>query len=455
MTFKKNILCIGAGYVGGPTMAFFALKCPEYKITVCDNNEARIKAWNSECLPIYEPGLHELVKETRGKNLFFHTDLPAAIHEADIIFVSVNTPTKTFGIGAGKAADLQYLENVARMIYEYSSSDKIVVEKSTLPVRTAEAISSILNSKHNKSVRFDIVSNPEFLSEGTAVKDMENPDRILIGSEQTPEGKKACNEIVKIYEHWVPKEKIITTNLWSSELTKLVANAFLAQKISSINSISALCEKTGAHIDEVANAIGRDSRIGSKFLKASVGFGGSCFQKDILNLVYIAETYGLNEVAEYWENVIKMNEYQENRFVDKMVKTMFNTVTNKRIALLGFAFKVDTGDTRYSPAIQVAKKLIEEKANLVISDPKALENAQKDLIDYPGRVTFEPDPYKAARGAHAIAIVTGWNEYKSLDYKKIFDSMAQPAFIFDGCRILDTELLLKIGFRVLSVGCNE
>ncbi len=455
MAFKKNVLCIGAGYVGGPTMAFFALKCPEYKITVCDINEERINAWNSDCLPIFEPGLDELVKQTRGKNLFFHTDLPTAIKEADIIFVSVNTPTKTFGIGAGKAADLQYLENVARMIYEHSFTDKIVVEKSTLPVRTAEAISSILNSKNNKNIRFDIVSNPEFLSEGTAVNDMRTPDRILIGSEQTPEGKKACDAIVKIYEHWVPAEKILTTNLWSSELTKLVANAFLAQKISSINSISALCEKTGANIDEVANAIGKDSRIGPKFLKASVGFGGSCFQKDILNLVYIAESYGLLEVADYWANVIKMNDYQENRFVDKMVKTMFNTVTNKRIALLGFAFKVDTGDTRYSPAIQVARKLIEEKANLVISDPKALENAKKDLIDYKGLVTFEPDPFKAAHGAHALAIITGWDQYKTLDYKKIFDSMAKPAFIFDGCRILDPDLLQKIGYKVLSVGCSE
>lgn len=455
MSFKKNILCIGAGYVGGPTMAIFALKCPEYKITVCDINEERIKAWNSDNLPIYEPGLEEIVRKRRGKNLFFNTKLSEEIRQADIIFVSVNTPTKTFGVGSGKAADLQYIENVARMIYEHSEHDKIVVEKSTLPVRTAEAILSILNSKNNKNIRFDIVSNPEFLSEGTAVGDMLNPDRILIGSEQTSYGVKASQAVSAIYEHWISKDKIITTSLWSSELTKLVANAFLAQKISSINSISALCEKTGANIDEVAEAVGRDSRIGPKFLKASVGFGGSCFQKDILNLVYIAESYGLREVAEYWENVIKMNDYQENRFADKMVKVMFSTITNKRIALFGFAFKTDTGDTRYSPAIQVAKRLMEEKANLVITDPKALENAKKDLADYTGKVIFEQDPYKAANGAHAIAIITGWKEYKNLDYKKIYDSMSKPAFIFDGCRIVDPEMLSKIGYKILSVGCGE
>ena len=455
MNFEKKILCIGAGYVGGPTMAMIALKCPTYKITVCDINQERINAWNSEELPIYEPGLDEVVKRTRGKNLFFNTDIEKGIKEADIIFVSVNTPTKTFGIGAGMASDLQYMEKVARVILKNSESDKIVVEKSTLPVRTAEALSSILHSSDVGKVKFQIVSNPEFLAEGTAVADMEDPDRILIGSEETAEGLKARDEIVKIYEHWVPKEKIITTNLWSSELTKLVANAFLAQRVSSINSITALCEKTGANVAEVAYAIGKDSRIGSKFLKASVGFGGSCFKKDILNLVYIAKSYGLEEVANYWESVVLMNDYQENRFVDRMVSVMFNTVAGKRIALFGFAFKVDTGDTREAPAIQISKRLIEERAQLIITDPKALKNAKLDLKEYGGKVAFEEDPYKAAEGAHAIAIVTGWDEFKKLDYKKIYDSMAKPAFIFDGCNILDVNEMYEIGFNVIPLGSGK
>ena len=452
MNFEKKILCIGAGYVGGPTMAMIALKCPNYKVTVVDVNQNRINAWNSDKLPIYEPGLDEVVKKTRGKNLFFSTDTAGEIKEADIIFVSVNTPTKTFGIGAGKASDLQYWEKVARIILENSDSDKIVVEKSTLPVRTAEALSRILHFQPDAKVKFQIISNPEFLAEGTAMNDMESPDRILIGSEETEAGIKARDEIVKIYKHWVPEERIITTNLWSSELTKLVANAFLAQRVSSINSITALCEKTGANVSEVSYAVGKDSRIGSKFLKASVGFGGSCFKKDILNLVYIANSYGLSEVANYWESVVLMNDYQENRFVDRMVRIMFNTVADKRIALFGFAFKVDTGDTREAPAIQISKRLIEERANLIITDPKALKNAKLDLKDHEGKVDFEEDPYKAAEGAHAIAIVTGWDEFKKLDYKKIFDSMAKPAFIFDGCNILDVNEMYEIGFNVIPLG---
>lgn len=452
MNFDKKILCIGAGYVGGPTMAMIALKCPTYKITVCDINQERIDAWNSDELPIYEPGLDEVVKRSRGKNLFFSTDIPQGIKNADIIFVSVNTPTKTFGIGAGKASDLQYWEKVARIILENSDRDKIVVEKSTLPVRTAEALSRILHFQPNSKVKFQIISNPEFLAEGTAMTDMEDPDRILIGSEETEDGLKARDEIVKIYEHWIPKEKILTTNLWSAELTKLVANAFLAQRVSSINSISALCERTGANISEVSYAVGKDSRIGAKFLKASVGFGGSCFKKDILNLVYIAQSYGLNEVADYWESVVLMNDYQENRFVDRMVSVMFNTVAGKRIALFGFAFKVDTGDTREAPAIQISKRLIEERAQLVITDPKALKNAKIDLKDQEGKVAFEEDPYKAAEGAHAIAIVTGWDEFKKLDYKKIYDSMEKPAFIFDGCNILDVNEMYEIGFNVIPLG---
>jgi len=455
MEFSKKILCIGAGYVGGPSMAVFARKCPEYRITVADINEDRIKSWNSNNLPIYEPGLLEIVNEVRGKNLFFTNDIAKEIKKADIIFVSVNTPTKTFGVGAGKAADLQYVEKVARLILEHANHDKIVVEKSTLPVKTAEAISVILHSDGSKKNRFQIISNPEFLAEGTAIKDMENPDRVLIGSEETPEGIRARDEIVAIYAHWVPRDKIITTNIWSSELSKLVANAFLAQRVSSINSISSLCEATGANVLDVANAVGRDSRIGSKFLKASPGFGGSCFKKDILNLVYIAQSYGLNQVADYWESVVRMNEYQENRFVNRIVRLMFNTVVGKRIVLFGFAFKVDTSDTRESPAICIAKNLIEERAELIITDPKALLNARNDLSTYEGKVDFVLDPYEAVRGAHAIAVVTGWDEYKKLDYKKIYDSMEKPAFIFDGCDCLDANALYAIGFNVIPLGRRE
>lgn len=452
MQFERKILCIGAGYVGGPTMATFANKCPTYKITVADINQDRINAWNSDNLPIYEPGLDDLVSNARGKNLFFTTDINSEIRDADIIFVSVNTPTKTFGIGAGKASDLQYIEKVARSILENAQSDKIVVEKSTLPVRTAETLSSILHSNPKSKIKFQIISNPEFLAEGTAVADMNDPDRILIGSEQTPEGLAALEEIIKIYTHWVPRERILTTNLWSSELTKLVANAFLAQRVSSINSITAICEKTEANIKEVSNAIGKDSRIGPKFLNASVGFGGSCFKKDILNLVYIAESYGLHEVARYWEWVVRMNDYQENRFVDRMVKTMFDTIAGKRIALFGFAFKTDTGDTRESPAIKISERLIEERANLIITDPKAISNAKNDLQKHVGKVTFEEDPYKAAEGAHAIAIVTGWKQFKELDYKRIYKSMVKPAFIFDGCNILDQNEIYDIGFNLIPLG---
>jgi len=446
-----KILCIGAGYVGGPTMAMIAKKNPKVKVTVVDINQARIDAWNSDSLPIYEPGLDEVVKAARGKNLFFSTNVVKGIKEADIIFVSVNTPTKMFGQGAGCAADLQYWEKCARQILEVSTSDKIVVEKSTLPVRTAAAMERILNSGKN-GVHFDVLSNPEFLAEGTAIADLEDPDRILIGGHPTARGKKAIKTLVDVYASWVPKEKILTTNLWSSELSKLTANAFLAQRVSSINSISALCEATDADVGEVARAIGMDSRIGSKFLKASVGFGGSCFKKDILNLVYLCETYGLHEVAEYWRQVVKMNEYQERRFVARMLKEMFNTIAGKRIALFGFAFKADTGDTRESPAILIARELLEENAEVIITDPQALEHAKTDLADVIDRVIFEPDPYKAAKGAHAIALLTEWKEYKTIDYKKIFDDMVQPAFLFDGRNHLDHKALHKIGFNVYSIG---
>ena len=451
MGFAKDILCIGAGYVGGPTMAMIAARCPHYKVTVVDINHARIAAWQSDQLPIYEPGLDEVVRQARGRNLFFSTQVEQGIRDADIIFVSVNTPTKTFGQGAGRAADLQYWEKTARQILEHADRNKIVVEKSTLPVRTAEAMERILNA-NTKNIRFEVLSNPEFLAEGSAITDLEAPDRVLIGSKETPEGITARRVIVDIYANWVPRENIIESNVWSSELSKLAANAFLAQRISSINAISALCEKTEADVDEVAYAIGKDSRIGPKFLKASVGFGGSCFKKDILNLVYICHSYGLGEVAAYWESVVKINEWQESRFVRTILESMFNTVAGKRIALLGFAFKANTGDTRESPAIYIARGLAEERAEVVVTDPQALANARDDLTDMGDRVHFESDPYTAAEGAHALAILTEWDVYRQLDYARIFASMEQPAFLFDGRNILDHQRLFELGFNVFPIG---
>ena len=447
----KNILCIGAGYVGGPTMAVIADRCPDCIVTVVDINEERIAAWNSDDLPIYEPGLTEVVKRCRGRNLFYSTDIPAGIKAADIIFVSVNTPTKTFGAGAGKASDLQYLEKTARSIVKYADSDKIVVEKSTLPVRTAEAMSKILLS-NQKGLSFPVISNPEFLAEGTAITDLENPDRVLIGAMDTPKAQAALKEVVAIYENWVPSERIITTNLWSSELSKLVANALLAQRVSSINSISALCERTEADVYEVARAAGMDTRIGAKFLKAGIGFGGSCFKKDILNLSYLCEHFGLPEVAEYWEQVVKINDYQAHRFVDNMLACMFNTVSDKKIAVFGFAFKADTGDTRESPACAVVKLLTEEHAAIAIHDPQALDNAKIDLQNTPGDISYHDCPYAAAKGAHAIAILTDWPEFAKLDYQKIYDSMEKPAFIFDGRNIADRQKLFEIGFNVYTIG---
>jgi UDPglucose 6-dehydrogenase len=451
MEFEKKILCIGAGYVGGPTMAMIAAKCPRYRVMVVDINPARIAAWNSDSLPIYEPGLDVLVQKTRGVNLFFSTAIEAEISDADIIFVSVNTPTKTFGQGAGKAADLQFWEKTARQILAHSTADKIVVEKSTLPVRTAEAMERILNN-NTKNVHFEVVSNPEFLAEGTAIADLENPDRVLIGSQETPTGVAARKAIVDIYAHWVPRDRILESNVWSAELSKLTANAFLAQRISSINAISALCEKTQADVAEVTKAIGQDSRIGAKFLKAGVGFGGSCFKKDILNLVYICHGYGLTEVAEYWESVIKINGWQENRFIRTMLENMFNTVAGKRIALFGFAFKADTGDTRESPAFVIARGLLEERAQVVITDPRALDNARQDLHDVKEGLSFETDPYRAAEGAHAVALLTDWKLYQNLDYQRILRSMERPAFLFDGRNVLDHKNLFELGFNVFAIG---
>lgn len=448
---NKTILCIGAGYVGAPTMAVLADKCPEYKVIVVDINAQRIAAWNSDKLPIYEPGLDEIVKRNRDKNLFFSTDVFAGIKEAGIIFVSVNTPTKTSGQGAGKAANLQYWEQTARDIVEHAEDDKIVIEKSTLPVRTAEAMHRILCA-NNKGLNFDIISNPEFMAEGTAIDDLQNPDRVLIGAMEDASGQRALQSVVELYEHWVDRAKIKTTNVWSSELSKLVANAMLAQRVSSINSISALCEKTDANILEVSDAIGMDSRIGAKFIKAGVGFGGSCFKKDVLNLVYLCEYYGLPEVADYWEQVVKINQYQARRFVNNIINKMFNTIGGKKIAIFGFAFKADTGDTRESPAISICKMLLEENASLAIHDPKALVNAKLELADETGQISYCKTPTEAVSGAHAIVILTDWQQFKTYDYQQFYTSMEKPAFIFDGRNILDHRAMYNLGYNVFPLG---
>jgi UDPglucose 6-dehydrogenase len=458
-----KICCIGAGYVGGPTMAVIAQKCPQIEVTVVDLNEERIAAWNDEDvtnIPIYEPGLDQIVAEARGRNLFFSTDVEKAIAEAQVIFISVNTPTKTYGKGKGMAADLKYIELCARQIARVAKDNKIVVEKSTLPVRTAEAIKSILDNTGN-GVQFQILSNPEFLAEGTAVQDLLNPDRILIGGDPSDEGQKAIQALVDVYANWVPSEKILTTNVWSSELSKLTANAFLAQRISSINAMSELCEKTGADVNEVAKAIGMDSRIGPKFLKASVGFGGSCFQKDILNLVYIAKSYGLNEVADYWEQVIIMNDHQKRRFSNTIVQTLYNTVSDKKIAFLGWAFKKDTNDTRESAAIYIADDLINEHAKIAVYDPKVSRKKVLADLDYletraaatnADRILSFENPYQACENAHAIAILTEWDEFVTYDWQKIYDSMQKPAFVFDGRNILNKPALEAIGFVYQAIG---
>jgi UDPglucose 6-dehydrogenase len=436
-------------------MAVIAQKAPDIRVTVVDMNAARIAAWNSDRLPVYEPGLDAVVKECRGRNLFFSTEVAAEIDAADIIFVAVNTPTKNYGVGAGRAADLRYIESVARTIAEVATGPKIIVEKSTIPVKTAEAIQTILGA-NTRGLKFEVLSNPEFLAEGTAIADLNNPDRVLIGGERTPGGEAAIEKLASVYGRWVPRERIITTNLWSSELSKLVANAFLAQRISSINSISALCEATGADVDEVANAIGKDSRIGPKFLKASVGFGGSCFQKDILNLVYLCQHFGLPEVAGYWEAVVKMNDWQKQRFAGRIVKALFNTVADKRIAILGFAFKKDTNDTRESAAISVCRDLLAEHANVVVYDPKVpSDEIVRDVLgagQSNPRLTIAKSAAEAAQGAHAVAIVTEWDEFKTLDYAKIYEGMMKPAFLFDGRNITDLARLREIGFRASGIG---
>lgn len=460
----KNICCIGAGYVGGPTMAVIAQKCPEIDVTVVDINESRIAAWNDENvdnIPIYEPGLSEVVKEARGRNLFFSTDVDAAIEKSEMIFISVNTPTKTYGIGKGMAADLKWIELCARQIARVAKTDKIVVEKSTLPVRTAEALKSILENT-GSGVKYQILSNPEFLAEGTAVEDLMAPDRVLIGGDiDTDEGREAIQTLVDVYAHWVNKENILTTNVWSSELSKLTANAFLAQRVSSINAMSELCEKTGADVNEVAKAIGMDSRIGPKFLKSSVGFGGSCFQKDILNLVYIAKSFGLHEVADYWEQVIIMNDHQKRRFAANIVNTLFNTVSGKKIALLGWAFKKDTNDTRESAAIYVADYLLNERAEIVVYDPKVKAEQIYADLDYLGTRSSEEnrkllhvssDPYETCKDAHAVAILTEWDEFKTYNWQKVYNGMLKPAFLFDGRNLINYHDLKEIGFSISTIG---
>ncbi len=459
-----KICCIGAGYVGGPTMAMIAKQCPDIQVHVVDLNAKRIAGWNSDVLPVYEPGLDEVVREARGRNLKFSTEVDAAIAQADMIFISVNTPTKTFGMGAGRAANLEFIEKCARQIARVSRGHKIIVEKSTLPVRTAEAVGRILSSADNEAT-FDVLSNPEFLAEGTAVQDLLNPDRVLIGGESA----KAIETLASIYARWIPREKILTTNLWSSELSKLTANAFLAQRVSSINAISALCEATGADVDEVARAVGTDSRIGPKFLKASVGYGGSCFQKDILNLVYLCEHFGLREVAAYWEQVVSMNDFQKRRFGERIVKTLFNTVSDKHIAIWGWAFKKDTNDSRESAAIYVCRDLLREHARLFIYDPRVGESQIRDdlvhaLADPSGyihpanqkliddNVTVVKNCYEAANQAHAIAVMTEWDEFKKLDAAKIYANMHRPAFVFDGRNILDRKLYSETGFEVHAIG---
>jgi UDPglucose 6-dehydrogenase len=458
-----KICCIGAGYVGGPTMAVIAKQCPHITVTVVDLNEARIAAWNdenTENIPVYEPGLSEVVAEARGRNLFFSTEVDKAIDEADMIFISVNTPTKTYGAGKGMGADLKYIELCARQIARVAKQDKIVVEKSTLPVRTAEALRDILHNTGN-GVKFQILSNPEFLAEGTAVEDLLSPDRVLIGGDASEEGQEAIESLVSIYANWIPRERILKTNVWSSELSKLVANAMLAQRISSMNSISELCEKTEADVTEVARAIGADSRIGPKFLKASVGFGGSCFQKDILNLVYISRSFGLQEVADYWEQVIIMNDHQKRRFAENIVRKLYNTVSGKKIAFLGWAFKKDTNDTRESAAIYVADMLLNEQAGIKVYDPKVEEKQVHADLDYLNTrnaeenhqgVSVFADPYEACKDTHAIAVLTEWDEFKDYDWQRIYDNMLKPAKIFDGRNLLDVKKLREIGFFVQAIG---
>ena len=444
----KNICCIGAGYVGGPTMAVIALKCPNIKVTVVDKSSDKLDSWNGplDTLPVYEPGLSEIVNKVRDKNLFFSKDIDDAIDNAEMIFMAVNTPTKTEGEGAGMAADLRYIEACALDIARVSNNDKIIVEKSTLPVRTAEKIKDILN-QHGKDVNFEILSNPEFLAEGTAIQDLFKSDRVLIGGDSTESGKIAVKALVDIYSNWIPKIKILTTNVWSSELAKLASNAMLSQRISSINSLSALCEKTEANIHELSKAIGMDHRIGPHFLKVSSGFGGSCFQKDILNLVYLCKYYGLNEVAEYWHQVVKMNDYQKNRFAQKIINQFEGILINRKISILGWAFKANTNDSRESPSIYIAKKLLDAGAHLQIYDPMVPDSRILSVLNTyfdndvnTENLTFCKTLFEANKNTSAIAVLTDWNEFKEFDWKGFIKGNNSEVRIFDGRNFLEDEL---------------
>jgi UDPglucose 6-dehydrogenase len=453
MVRSVKICSIGAGYVGGPTMVVIAEKCPEIEVVVVDVDRAKIEAWNSEKLPVYELGLKEIVDSIRGRNLFFSFDIEKAIDESDVIFISVNTPTKTYGDGAGKASDLRFIESSVRQISDIAKTDKIIVEKSTIPVRTAEKIRCILQS-NSRGCHFEILSNPEFMAEGTAVQDLHCPDRVLVGGDQTERGLSAITTLVDVYTHWIPRERIIVQRLWSSELSKLASNAFLAQRISTINALSALCEKSGANVDEIALAVGADSRVGPKFLKSSVGFGGSCFKKDLLNLVYLCEYFGLSEVAHYWEQVIVMNEYQKQRFAQNIIRSMFHTLAGKKLAIFGFAFKKDTDDTRETPAITVCRALLQENALLSIHDPAVSEMAIRSGLGGfdPDSIAVVTDPYEAATNAHAVVILTDWDVFKTFDYERIYRHMKKPSFLFDGRNLLNLERLSSIGYNVCGIG---
>ncbi len=459
----KSVCCIGAGYVGGPTMAIIAKYCPDIQVNVIDINPERISQWNERDLsnlPIYEPGLKEIVEKCRGKNLNFSTNMKKYIAEADLIFISVNTPTKTRGIGSGQAIDLKYVEASSREISNYARGHTIVVEKSTLPVKTAQTIKAILDAavKGEKNLEkkktFSVLSNPEFLAEGTAINDLENPDRVLIGGDD----KEAINDLVNIYSRWIEKSKVLTTDLWSSELSKLISNAFLAQRISSINTISALCEATGAKIKDVSLAVGMDRRIGKYFLNSGPGFGGSCFKKDISNLVYISNHYGLFEVAEYWQKVLDINYWQQRRFVELIVKTMFGTISSKTIAILGFSFKANTNDTRESPAIYICRKLIEEGAFLKIYDPKVkYSQMQKDLLFNDQRIgeekwIYSNSIYETFDNVDSAVFLTEWEEFESLNWQEISIKMRQPSWVFDTRSIVNMEEVKKSGINIWQVG---
>ena len=443
----KNICCIGAGYVGGPTMSVIALKCPHINVTVVDVNPERIKAWLGplDNLPVYEPGLSDVVKKARGRNLFFSDDIAGNIEKAEMIFMAVNTPTKTEGEGAGMKADLQYIESCARDIARYSKKDKIVVEKSTLPVKTAEKVKEILY-KNSTDIHFEILSNPEFLAEGTAIQDLFKSDRVLIGGDDSESGQNAVKALVDIYANWIPKEKILTTNVWSSELSKLASNAMLAQRISSINSLSGLCEKTGANIDELSKAIGMDHRIGPKFLKASAGFGGSCFQKDILNLVYLCKFYGLEQEAEYWHQVVKINDNQKERFAQKVVDYFNGNLTGINIAVLGWAFKANTNDSRESASIKVSEILYKSGASITIYDPmvhkRTILNDMESLWDKKASLNDKRinivEKISETKICDTFVILTEWEEFKLIDVE-------ESKIIFDGRNINQNKNKISIG----------